>query len=173
MQRLFIICYLIFVSQTASAFSYTLKISEESLQEKVEALMPLERKTYFITTVFSHPKVELSEKTNQIGVNLQMAISTPLGMKSTGHTKIVGTLDYNAQSHEFFFKNPQVIDLTIDNMPDTSSFRDLAQMIADKILATTPVYKLKGGDLKRDMAQTMLKSVKVEDKQLLVELELF
>lgn len=174
MLRSIIALCLLLSSQVAVALSYTLEISEEELQEKVAAVMPLERKKFFVKVIFSHPKVELAENANQIGIYSQMDITAP-GVKSTGQTKITGTLDYRPATNEFFFKNPAIVDMKIGKMPKlyTATIKEIAQMMVSKILATTPVYKLKGGDLKHDLAKAMLKSVVVENKQLLVELELF
>lgn len=175
MLRLFIALLLLSASQVATALSYTLEISEQELQEKIAAMMPLEKKKFFVTVIFSHPKVELAENANQIGIYSQLDIAAPGGITSTGSTKITGTLSYDAAKSEFYFKNPAVVEMKIGKVPElyVAAIKEIAQLIADKMLATMPVYKLKGGDLKHDMAKAMLKSVVVENKQLLVELELF
>ena len=175
MLRSIIALFLLFSSHAAMALSYTLEISEEELQEKIAAAMPVEKKKFFVTVIFSHPKVELAQNANQIGIYSQMDIAAPGGIKSTGNTKITGTLAYNAETHEFFFKNPAIVDMKIGKVPElyVAPIKEITQMIADKMLSSTPIYKLKGGDLKGDMAKAMLKSVIVENKQLLVELELF
>jgi hypothetical protein len=65
--------------------------------------------------------------------------------------------------------------MNINNMPDiySSSIKEIVQLIADKMLNSMPIYKLKGGDLQRDIAKAMIKSIVIENKQLLIELELF
>ncbi len=175
MRRAIIALFLMLSSHTAAALSYTVEISEEELQEKVAAMMPLEKKKFFVKVIFSNPKVELAQNANQIGIYSQMDISAPGGIKSTGNTKVTGTLSYDPGKSEFFFKNPAIVDMKISAVPElyVAPIKEIAQLIVEKVLATTPVYKLKGGDLKRDLTKAMLKSVVVENKQLLVELELF
>jgi hypothetical protein len=175
MSRLIISLLLLLSAQVANAFSYTLEISEEELQEKVAEIMPIERKKYFVTVIFSHPKIELAENANQIGVYSQIDIKAPGDIKSTGQAKIIGSLSYEPTKSEFYFKNPAIVEIKLDKVPDTymPTIKDIAQVMVSKMLATTPIYKLKGGDFKRDLAKSMLKSVTVANKQLLVELELF
>jgi hypothetical protein len=174
MSRLIVLFILLLSSYQAMALSYTVEISEAELQEKVAAMMPLEKKKYFVTVVFSNPKIELAENVNQIGIYSQMDITAPGGIKTTGNTKITGSLSYDPIKSEFFFKNPAIVEMKVDKVPDAylSTIKDIAQLMVGKMLETT-LYKLKGGDLKRDLAKSMLKSVTVANKQLLVELELF
>ena len=175
MLRLIISLLLLLSSQIALALSYTMEISEEELQEKVSAMMPLEKKKYFVTVIFSHPKVELAQSANQIGLYSQIDISAPGGIKSTGQTKITGSLSYEPITNEFFFKNPAIVEMKIGKIPDfyIEPVKEIAQLIATKMLSTTSIYKLKGGDFKNDLAKSMLKSIVVQNKTLLVELELF
>lgn len=175
MLRLIVSLILLLSAQAAMALSYTLEISEAELQEKVAAMMPIEKKKYFVTVVFSHPKIELAENANQIGVYSQIDIKAPGNITGTGQTKITGSLSYDAAKSEFYFKNPTIVDMKIDKVPElyAATIKDIAQLMVSKMLETKPIYKLKGGDLKRDLAKSMLKSVVVENKQLLVELELF
>lgn len=175
MLRAIIALFLLLSSHAAMALSYTVEISEEELQEKVAAMMPLEKKKFFVKVIFSHPKIELAQNANEIGLYSQMDITAPGGITSSGQTKITGTLDYNQTTNEFFFKNPAIVDMKIGKVPEfyTETIKEIAQLIVSKTLASKPVYKLKGGDLKHDLAKTMLKSVMVENRQLLVELELF
>lgn len=175
MSRLIISLLLLLSSQAALALSYTLEISEAEIQEKVAAMMPIERKKYFVTVVFSNPKIELAEHANQIGVYSQIEIKAPGDIISSGQTKITGSLSYEPTNSAFYFKNPAIVEMKLDKVPDSyiPAIKDIVQIMVSKVLAKNPIYKLKGGDLKRDLAKSMLKSVTVENKQLLVELELF
>ena len=104
MSRLIGLFILLLSSYQAMALSYTVEISEEELQEKIAAMMPLEKKKFFVTVIFSHPKIELAESANEIGIYSQMDIAAPGGIKSTGNTKITGALSYDAAKNEFYFK---------------------------------------------------------------------
>jgi Protein of unknown function (DUF1439) len=175
MLRLISLLLLLLSSSATMALSYTVEISEAELQEKIETMMPMEKKKFFVTVVFSHPKIELAENANQIGIYSQLDVAAPGGIKSTGNTKITGSLSYDSTKSEFYFKNPAIVAMKFDKVPDAyiPTIKEIAQLVVSKILSSTPIYKLKGGDLKRDLTKSMLKSVVVENKQLLVELELF
>lgn len=175
MLRLIALLTLLLLSQVAMALTYTLAISEAEIQEKVASMMPIERKRFFVTAIFSHPKIELAEKANEVGIHSQIDIKALGGIESTGKTKITGTLSYDKNKAEFYFKNPVVVNLAFDKMPASylPILKNIVQLVITKLLSSTPIYKLKGGDLKHDLTKTMIKSVTVENKQLLVELELF
>lgn len=175
MLRLIVSLFLLFASQAAMALSYTVEISEAELQEKVAEMMPLEKKKFFVTVIFSHPTIELAESANQIGIYSLLDISAPGGIKSKGDAKITGSLSYDAAKSEFYFKDPAIVAMKLDKVPADylPTIKEIAQLVASKVLSSTPIYKLKGGDLKRDLAKSMLKSVTVKNRQLLVELELF
>jgi hypothetical protein len=175
MLRLIVFISLLLSSQIASALSYTLEVSEAEIQERVTAMMPIEKRSHSVTLVVSRPIVELAQNANQMGVYVQLDVTAPNGMKTTGHTKVIGTLSYDVARSEFYFKNPNITEITIDKIPlfYMPTIKSIAQRLLSNMLATKPVYKLKGGDLKHDLAKSMLRSVTVENKQLLVELELF
>ena len=54
------------------AIGYTLKLSEADLQERVSAMMPLEKKQLFLTVVISDPQISLLPDTDQVGVFLNV-----------------------------------------------------------------------------------------------------
>lgn len=178
MLRLIVSLFLLLSSQAVTAFSYTLEISEADIQEAVASMMPLEKQTFFATVIFSHPKIELAESVNKIGIYSQIDIAALGGIKSTGKTKITGALSYDSAKSEFFFKNLVIEEMKVDKVPDAymKHIKKIIQVVASKTLSNMPIYKLKDGDLKMSLAKlakSMLKSIVVENKQLLVELELF
>jgi len=65
---------LLLTSQLAWAFSYTVEISEKELQEKISAMMPLEKKKFFMSVVLSNPDVDLMENDNKIGITIDIKV---------------------------------------------------------------------------------------------------
>lgn len=175
MQRIFIAVILMMTAQAAMALSYTLEIPEQELQSKVSAMMPLEKKKYFITMVLSKPVVDLVEGDNRISVFTQIDVKAPGGIKGSGKTKISGSLSYDQETASFFFKDPQIVDLDIAKVPASlmPKIKKLAQTAASKVLASRPIYKLKDGILKHKLAKSLLESITVKNEVLFVELSLF
>ena len=49
------------------AFSYTLRLSEADLQERIDLVLPVERKQLFVTVRVSDPDVDLSSRFQSCG----------------------------------------------------------------------------------------------------------
>lgn len=166
---------LMMFSSLASAFTYTLEITEEELQSKVEAMMPIEKKKFFVTVVLSAPDVDLKVGDDLIGLSTNIHVAAPGGVNGEGNAKITGTLRYEANAAAFYFDNPRVVKLDSKNIsPDVLPMvKELSQLAVSKILEVKPVYKLTDDKLKHKLAKSMLLSVKVENNLLLVELSAF
>jgi hypothetical protein len=175
MKKLILALGLMLTSQLSSAFSYTLEITEDELQSKVTAMMPMEKNKFFMTVVLSNPDVDLAVGNNEIGIFSHVDVVAPGGIKGTGRTKMTGTLSYDSEKKEFFFKNPKIVSLEADNMPPAfiTKAKEIAQIAVSNFLSTRPVYKLSDENLKDKLAKAVLKSVKVENNLLFVELSAF
>ncbi len=174
MFRSLILLILLCTSLTTMALSYTVEISEETLQKEVSAMMPLQKKMLFFLVTLSNPEVELIQGSNEIGIFTRVTVIAPAGMKGSGSTRITGSLSYQAESNEFFFKNPMIKQLEIDQVPEEliPNLKSIIQLIARKMLAVHPVYKLKDNNIKHKFAKAMLQSVSIKDKKLLLELSM-
>jgi len=172
MFRFILFLILFSLSQISMALTYTIKLSEAELQKKVEAMMPIEKKKLFFKLILSEPKIELIEGSNEVGLFTHIDIDSKLGIKGAGRAKITGALSYNSDSNEFFFKNSKIQQLEIDRVSqkDIHQIKGLVQKVVSKILAKRPVYRLKDDDLKHKLARSVLQSVTVKDKKLLLEL---
>jgi len=67
-KRVLLALFLMASTQLAMAFSYTLEISEQDLQEKISKMMPMEKKKYFVTVILSSPEVSLAEGLTRKGL---------------------------------------------------------------------------------------------------------
>jgi hypothetical protein len=161
--------------QSSFVFSYTLEISESELQKKVSAMMPMKKKNMFVTVTLSEPKIDLIKESNKIGVFTNIEVIALGNLKGSGRANITGTLKYVAEKGEFYFKNPTVVSLEVDNV--TKKFipkiKELTQSAITKAMSVYPIYKFKDDDIRHKLAKSALKSVIVEQEKLLVTLSLF
>jgi len=157
------------------AFSYTIEITEDEIQGKVAAIMPIEKTKFFVTVKLSDPKVELLKAGNRIAIYLNVETSIPRVVKGAGRGTVSGTLIYDEAEAVFYFKEPVLEALEIDRLPPkyTDKVKSIAQAVVVKALAKYPIYKLKDENIKHKLAKSTLKSVEVKDEKLLVELSLF
>jgi len=170
--RSFVFCLMFSFSQFSSAFTYTLEIPEQELQEKIDMMMPLERKSFFATVVLSDPKVDLIKKNNEIGFFSHVEVLIPGGLKGSGRGKIKGSLVYDSDQGAFYLNNPSIEDLVIDRVPQKfyKKISAAIQVVLAKSLLKYPVYKLKDDDVKHQLAKSTLKSISVGNKKLLITL---
>lgn len=174
MNRSITFIMLLLFSQLATAFTYTVELTEAELQEKVAAMMPLEKKKFFVNVVLSKPRIELLEGQDKIGIFSHIDVSAPKNIKGSGTAKITGAIDYKPESGTFFFKDPVIESLQINQFSEEyiGSVKAIAQLIISKVLAKRPVYTLKDDNLKQKLAKALLHSVSVKNRTLLLELRI-
>jgi len=170
-----ILLILFFFSPLTMAFSYTLEITEQEIQDKVSAMMPMEKKKYFVNLKLSKPKIELIKESNEIGIIINIAVSAPGGIKGSGKTNIRGSLSYNKEKGAFYLNNPKIVSLNINNLSEKyiPKTQDLLQLALTKTLSKYPVYKFKDDNLKNKLAKATLESIEVKNKKLLITLGVF
>lgn len=173
MKKLLFCFVLLAYSNIAGAL--TLKFTEAELQEKVSAMMPLEKKKGFITIVISDPVVKLLKDSNRIGIKTNMAASIPGLINGTGMAEITGSLSYNKDKGTFHMLDPVITAMHIDKVPEKfqPKIKDMAQKSLSNTMATRPIYQLRDDDMKHKLAKATLKSVAVKEEKLVVEFGLF
>ena len=163
------------VSQTVVALTYTHLITEQAIQEKVAALMPIKKKKYFITIKISSPQIDLIKETDEIGILAHIEAKALGGIKGKGEVRIKGTVEYVPEQGEFYFKDPTIVSLVIDNVSAAimPKIQGIAQASLSKAMAVYPIYKFKDNNVKHRLAKAVLKSLTVENEQLLLTLDVF
>ncbi|MDH5179555.1 MAG: DUF1439 domain-containing protein [Gammaproteobacteria bacterium] len=153
----------------------SLEFTEQELQDKVTAMMPLEKKKGIMTIVLTNPAVRLNQETNRMGIKVDMAVDVLGSLKSTGHAEISGELMYNKKQGTFHLVKPEIGDMHIDKLPNKyqPKVKELAQQALEKTMEKRPVYELRDDSLKQKLARATLKNVSVKDGKLVVEFGLF
>ena len=175
MLRILVFMAMFAFSQASLALGYTMEFTEAEIQQKVTAMMPMKKKKYFITVKFTNPVVDLLEKDNRIGILPDIAIKVPGGIRGKGTANISGSLRYDNKKGAFYLNKAVLKELKIDEVPDKHipTIKDIAQLTLDKFTTVKPIYKLKNDNLKQKLAKSLLKSIKVENEKLFVELSPF
>lgn len=175
MLKLFLTTFLVLHCASALAFSYTLELSETDIQERADAMMPLEKKKFFVTAVLTNPVLDLIETTNEIGLSTDVAIKAPGNIVANGKVSFTGTLRYENDDGSFYFENLKVVSLDVKKVPPATlpKIKKILEFVAKKILAKKPVFTFKDNSLKHKLAKSALKSILVEDEKLIVELGIF
>lgn len=168
-------CVLLLSAHTAMAFSYKLEISESEIQQRVTAMMPIQKSKFLLTVILSDPKVSLIKNTNEVAVSSPIEVMAPAGIKGSGFVKLQGSLSYDAKSGEFFLRNPTIVEFEVNKLPEKykQQAKLVVQTATENVLAKHPIYKLKDDNLKQKLAKAVLKSVTVKEQKLLVVLGVF
>ena len=161
-------------SCASGVFRKELVFHREELQQKIEREFPLETKKSLITASFSAPVVLLAEGSDRMGIGLAVKVVLPGGKKFHGDVEVDGALQYRPENGELFVVNPRVRQLQIAELPER--YRGPAQEVVSKMvkhyLSSVLIYQLKQDDFKHSLARLVLKSVRVEEGNLVVEIGL-
>ena len=76
----------------------------------------------------SNPKIDLIKESDEIGLQANIDVIAPGGIKGGGEITIKGTVDYDANKGEFYFKNPTVVSLAIDKVPE--NIPEISEMLS-------------------------------------------
>lgn len=159
---------------TQNAHAWTVELTEDELQAKINRALPIEKKKLLFKVLVSSMDVELKEGSDRVGLISGMEIRTPHLSTGKGKAYIDGKLAYNPADGSFYFNDPQVTEVKFENIPDKyhKLVRKIFQRAITRRLAKTPIYKLNENKTKHQIAKTLLKSVKVVDQKLILELGL-
>lgn len=174
MKKQFLLFLLLLLSGIHYAHAWTVELTEDELQEKIDRSLPIEKKKLLFTVRVSSIDVELKEGSERIGLSSEMEIKSPHFTTGKGQALVDGKLHYNRTDGSFYFHEPEVRQVTFENIPDR--YQEVVKVIFQRALsrrlAKTPVYKLKDNKTKHQIAKVLLKSVKVVDQKLILELGL-
>jgi len=163
---LFVICASILPAQ-----AFTVEFSEAELQDKVTKVMPLVKKTPFMTVELTNPVVKLAKDKNEIELQLNIKLLTA-GLEQGGYARLTGSLSYQSEDAAFYVTDMQVHELTVEGMPEffTPQVIKIAEQVVNPVLDQMPIYKLKD-DLTQTMVKAVLESIEVRNKTLFATLK--
>jgi len=157
-----------------TVFAWTVKLSEAELQEKINKRVPIEKKKYLFTVLVSAIDVELKEGSDRVGLIADMEIRSPHLSSGKGRALLDGMLSYRQEEGAFYFQEPVIREVRFENISDKyhSPIRKIFQRAIARRLADKPVYILDENKFKHQLAKSLLKSVKVIDRKLVLEMGL-
>jgi len=162
-------------SKIANVFSYTKEFTKAELQQKIEAMMPLTKKLYFLTIVISDPVLDLTEGSNELGIRVNVQALIPGGLTGDGVMHLTGSISYNPDEGAFYLSNPTLLDLKIKGISDKYQLKikQFAQATLSNVLLSRPIYTLKDDDTTHQLAKLALESILVKNGKLLIKLRMF
>lgn len=158
-----------------AGFDFTVEVTEEELQSKVQALMPLEINKLGVVTLLSNSTVLIENDPKLLTVISDVGVTLPNGLSYSGRVKMNASLIYQPESFSFFLKDVKIIEMTVERLqePYLPIVRNFAQIMAVRIFSTHPIYTLKSDSVKNRLVKSTLKSVTIEDKKIVLSFGLF
>lgn len=159
-----------------SGGEYVIRISEAQIREKLESKLPITKRYFLIIELtLNHPRVHLVNRTSRVLAGLDATLNIKL---NDNPKPLGGTLDissgvkYVTETGEFFLTDPVVENVNIEGIP--VKFQSPVNGAISKILVEyfqkNPIYTLRASDLKRATVRRVLKSVIVENQELVITL---
>lgn len=164
----------LFMSCVSTVQAWTVELTETELQDKINKLVPFEKNKLLLTLLVSAIDVELKEGSELIGLVVDMEIKSTHFSSGKGRAYVAGRLTYRPDEGSFYFQDAKVSEVHFENIPDKHHelLRALLQRALQKRLTGAPIYQLDKTRIKHKLARAVLKSVKVLDRKLVLEMGL-
>jgi len=170
-----LIALVAFLSFKADALSYTKVFTEPELQQKLDKLMPVEKKKFFVTVVVANPQLSLASSDDRLTLKVDIKASLLGGVKGNGAATVNSGIRYDNQLGAFYLNEPKLIALELNGAPTNiqPKIQKLVQKLVANALVKKPIFTFDESDMKHKLAKSSIKEIRIEDKQLLVELSWF
>lgn len=172
--RVFLIALLLYFAHLSMAHAYTVELTKEEVQEAVSGYFPVKQITPLVMLTAHDPVVMLKPDSHRIGLEFSVLAIVPGIFSGEGRALIDGDLEYRNRTGEFYLRDPKIRDLKLYDTPAevTRSIRLGLQQLMQQSLPIILVYKLQDGDLKQQMAKSVLTSVNVRKGKVVLDLSM-
>lgn len=153
--------------------SFTFEIKAKKLEKRLASIFPIKKRASIFVFKISDPIIVFPpEKSSHIGINLTLKVSIPGLMSAKGRGMIHGEIDYSPEQGAFYLFDPEIQELEIKGLSRTyqSEVKELFRGIIHSSLSEMCVYQFNKKDRKQVIAKMLLKSVRIEDGALKVQL---
>ena len=148
----------------------TLRLSEEKLQQSLDAVFPIEKTHLLIFKLrYKNPRVRLEDGSDRVKAGLDAETAFTVNEQTfSGSALASGKVLYDPSSGAFFLTDPRIESMTIKGIPEKYSDKvdEVGSILLRHYLEKKPIYQLRDGDVKQAFARLVLKRVRVKDRHL-------
>jgi hypothetical protein len=156
----------------ADDMNFIITLDRADLQRRIDRMFPIVREDELVAVRMHHPQLILTGHSDRIGLRVRLDATAAERFSVSGRARVDGVLRFAADTGNFYLDNAGVEELQIDGVPDlyAGQIRQLADRLVRDLLQERPIYTLgQRGESKRIMG-SKIKSIKVRDGKLVVEL---
>lgn len=153
--------------------SYTFEISAKDLEKRLLTTFPIKKKASIFVFKISDPEVVFPpDKSSHIGISMTLKVSILGLFAAKGRGLVLGEIDYSPEQGAFYFFDPEIQELEIKGLRRShqTEVKELFEGIVQAALSEMCVYQFNTKDRKQAIAKRLLKSVRVEDGRLKIQL---
>ncbi len=157
---------------TSCAQLGAIALTEADVQQRVQTQFPVARALPLAGTLtLSNPVVNLRDPKGRVGLLLDAALGVPQFGRVTGQTEVSGAVRFDASKGQFMLDDARVESLRIPGVPPSylSNVQSAANAAVAAALQSLPIYTLRDENLAEKYAKANLKSVRIEDRKLLLD----
>jgi Protein of unknown function (DUF1439) len=158
------------------AREYVYRFSEGQLQQALSEQLPF-TKTYLLIfqVMLDHPRVTLVSGSDRVRAGLDITLNVQVGNQPaplSGSVDASGGVRYDPKAGQLFLTQPRIEHLELKGVPEQYAARTAAVLskALETYYADHPIYTLDASHAKGFAARLVLKSVAVQDQQLVVTL---
>lgn len=161
---------LLCVSFNSYGFEQTLTFTQSQLQQRLQDITPIERKTMFANVVLTDGQLRLLDKENEIEVTAFLDVTALGSLHGTGSVTVQGSLSYQPSEGAFYLHNAKVTSLKVDQLSQdaVTQITPLVQDLVTQGLQSRPIFQLKDNDMRHALLKASLKRIEVKQKTLRV-----
>ena len=171
-------CFLAIVIVVALIFTgsirHTITLSAAEIESNLRSKFPVDKSELIFKAHFNDPTVAIDQVSGQITLGLATKVTSLGYTVTTGKVEATGAVRYEPKSGEFFLDSPtvRVVDLTLVRLAerDKPKAEKLVERGLQEFFSKMPIYRLDDKDSKFVFARRVLKSMKVQNGKLEVEL---
>ncbi len=155
---------------------YVIRLTESQLKVKLEDKLPITKTYFFIIQVtLDNPRVHLVNGSNRVsaGMDVEFNIKLNKSLKPVGgKVDVSGGILYSPEKGKLYLTDPVIEKLQIRGIPEqyANKINKALTKALEKYYSEHPIYTLKSTDIKQAVAKAVLKSVKIENKELIITL---
>ncbi len=180
-RRVAILSLLVIAAAIGSIYYYfygresVYRFTEAQLQQALSDRLPLTKSYFIFQVTLDHPRVTLMNGTDRVRAGLDITLNVRVGAQPlplAGSVDASGGIRYEPRTGQLFLTQPKIEHLALQGLPEQYSPPAAAALsrALDAYYATHPIHTLNAFDAKELAALLVLKSVAIQQQQLVVTL---